>query len=390
MNTNPKNQSARVFATLYTLESTIRALVSSIVPITAYELLKDEQKVSVLYTYVSIASLMGTLLVPMLIGWIARRRVYSLGVVGFALASFAFATHTLEGQVAGMFLRVVANSCVSIVLSLYIMDNVPKTQLVRSESLRMASSTFAWTLGPVTGGWLYTTYGLWAVHGTAIFVAALLFCLFWYFRLGDNASIKPAKQPPINPLKNFVRFFRQPRLRLAWLIAFARSSFWTTYFVYGPILMVATGQGKLAGGLFLSIGNIMLFSTILWARVAKRIGLRRAITICFTGLTCFLIAAGTTGDKYPLVTALFLIFGTIFGSALDGIGSTPYLRSVKGRERPAMTSVYRTFLDFSDLLPSLVYSVVLTFFGFGSIFYALACLTGVAAIVVWRYLPKAM
>ena len=43
-----KAKSAYVFALLYTLESTIRALVSSIIPITAYELLKDEQRVSVL------------------------------------------------------------------------------------------------------------------------------------------------------------------------------------------------------------------------------------------------------------------------------------------------------------------------------------------------------
>ena len=65
---------ALVFASLYTLESTIRALIASVIPITAYELLQSEQRVSVLYTIVSVVSLCGTLLVPMLIGWIARRR----------------------------------------------------------------------------------------------------------------------------------------------------------------------------------------------------------------------------------------------------------------------------------------------------------------------------
>ena len=59
-------------------------------------------------------------------------------------------------------------------------------------------------------------------------------------------------------------------------------------------------------------------------------------------------------------------------------------------ERAEMTSVYRTFLDFSDLLPQLAFSVVLLFFGFGSIFVTMAVLTGIAAFLTWRYLPKSM
>ncbi len=381
---------ALVFASLYTLESTIRALVASVIPITAYELLQSEQRVSVLYTLVSIVSLCGTLMVPMLIGWIARRRVYSLGVIGFALGSILMATYTIEGLGVGMAMRVVANSCVSVVLSLYIMDTIPKTELVGAESVRLTMSTFAWVIGPTAGSWIYANYGLIAVHGTAVAVAVILFGLFWYYRLGEGAVIHPAKQPPANPLKNLHRFFSQPRLRLAWLIAFSRSSFWTTYFVYGPILLVASGQGKMAGGLFLSAGNIMLLTTIFWARASKKVGLRRLISLCFAALTLFLLAAGYTGSDCPLVTIGILLAATVFGAALDGMGSTPFLRSVKTRERPAMTSVYRTFLDFSDLVPQLIFSVVLLYFGLGSIFVVLACLTGAAAFLTWRHLPKAM
>jgi predicted MFS family arabinose efflux permease len=381
---------AWVFSTLYTLESSIRGLVASVIPITAYELLQDEQKVSVLYFTVSLVSLFGTLMVPMLIGMIARRRVYSLGVIFFALASVLMATATIGGLGVGMSLRVVANSCVSVVLALYIMDSIPKTELVRAESLRMSLSTSAWVIGPALGGWIYATFGLVAIHAVTVGVAALLLSLFWYFRLGEGAVIAAAKSPPANPFKNLHRFFSQPRLRLAWLIAFARSAFWTTYFVYGPILLVAAGMGKMSGGLFLSAGNVMLLTTVLWARAAKKSGLRLLITLCFVALTVVLVAAGYTGDTWPMATAVILLVATIFGSALDGMGSTPFLRAVKGRERPAMTSVYRTFLDFSDLVPQAIFSIVLIWFGFGSIFIVLAVLTGVTSILTWRYLPKSM
>ncbi len=55
-----------------------------------------------------------------------------------------------------------------------------------------------------------------------------------------------------------------------------------------------------------------------------------------------------------------------------------------------MTAVYRTYLDLSDLLPPLVYSIVLVFFGLGAVFATLGVFTAICGVVVWRYLPKAM
>ena len=54
--------------------------------------------------------------------------------------------------------------------------------------------------------------------------------------------------------------------------------------------------------------------------------------------------------------------GELFAIALDALGSTAFLRAVHAYERPQMSAVYRTYLDLSELLPPLVYSVVLAFF----------------------------
>ena len=386
----PRAKGAGVFALLYTLESCARGLVSSVIPITAYELLKDEQGVSVLYTIVSLIGLCTSLMIPMLIARLSRRWVYTLGGASLAFGAVALATFTIPGQMVGMLSRVFGSSCLSIALSLYIMDHVPKEQLVRAESMRMASSTLAWTMGPFTGVWLYQTFGLWAASAAASGFSFALLGVFWYFRLSDGTPIRPAKSPPANPLVNLHRFFSQPRLRLAWFIAFARSSYWAMFFVYGPILMVATGQGKLAGGLFASLGNVMLVSGLLWAKAAYRFSLRRSIGTCFAIAGLLLVAASVTGTTYPLVTAAFLLLGTVFAAGLDAIGSTPFLRAVKARERPAMASVYRTYIDFSDLLPSFVYSIVLGLFGLGSVFASLSVLMFVSAFLVWRHLPRTM
>lgn len=248
----------------------------------------------------------------------------------------------------------------------------------------------AWTGGPTLGVLLYTHYGIVVAHGVVVVFAVTLLAMFWYFRLGDNPLIRPGKSRAVNPLKNIGRFVAQPRLRLAWIIAFGRSCFWTTFFVYGPILMVVTGEGKLAGGLLVSAGNALLFTAILWGRAGKRFGARNVISASFFAMTATLFAAGLSGENLPLLAACFLLCSAVFAVALDALGSTPFMRSVRAYERPQMTAVYRTYLDFSELIPPLVYSIMLAFFGLGAVFATLGVFAAICGFLTWRYLPKAM
>lgn len=381
---------ARTFALLYAVESFARASVASVIPIQAYHLLNDKQAVSLLYTAVALAGLSVTLFMPVLILRFARRRVYTAGVLGLALGSVLFLTDTLPGQMAGMLLRVMGASALSITLNLYIMDHIAKTRFIEAESLRMAFSTLAWTGGPTVGVLLYTHFGLWAAHGVVVVFCALLLAMFWYFRMSDDKAIRPGPTRPSNPLANIGRFVRQPRLRLAWLIAFGRSCFWTTFFVYGPILMVATGQGSLAGGLLVSAGNLLLFFAILWGKAGQRFGARATMAFAFFAMTGTLAIAASFGERVPLAAGAFLLATAFFAVALDSLGSTAFMRAVRVHERPQMSAVYRTYLDLSELLPPLVYSVVLAFTGLGGVFATLGLFLAFCGALTWRYLPKGL
>lgn len=381
---------AGTFALLYALESIARASISSVIPIQAYDLLRNEQHVSMLYTVVALLGLSATLFMPLAIARFARRFVYTAGVAALMAGSLAFLVDTLPAQMAGMLLRVIGASALSITLNLYIMDHIRKTEFVAAESARMAWSTLGWTAGPTLGVFLYSRYGLFAAHAVVLVSATVLLALFWYFRLSDNAAIRPGKVRAANPLANIGRFVRQPRLRLAWLIAFGRSCFWTTFFVYGPILMVATGEGELAGGLLVSAGNALLFTALVWGRAGKRFGARNVMAGAFMVLAAMLFFAGLAGEAAPRLAAGFLLASAFFAIALDALGSTAYMRAVRAYERPQMTAVYRTYLDLSELLPPLAYSVVLAFFGLGAVFVTLSLFCAICGAVTLRYLPKSM
>jgi hypothetical protein len=124
--------------------------------------------------------------------------------------------------------------------------------------------------------------------------------------------------------------------------------------------------------------------------MAERFGLRMTIAFSFAAMTAMLVLAGAAGEAFPLWSAAFLLACTFFTISLDALGSAAYLRAVRAYDRPQMTAVYRTYLDLSDLLPPLVYSIVLAFFGLGAVFTTLAVFCVVCGWLSWRYLPKSM
>jgi MFS family permease len=381
---------AFAFALLFAVESVSRATIVSVVPIQAYDILQDDQRVSFFYFVVGSIGMCATLSAPTLFQRLPRRFVYTLGALFLTVAMASFATHTLAGQAGGMFLRILGSSTLSIALNLYIMEYIPKHGLVRSESLRLTLATFAWTLGPSLGVWLYVRFGVWAPFLWSAAWTIILIALFWFLRLSGSTAIRPGKARPANPIANIRRFVGQPRLRLAWLIAFGRSCYWVTFYIYAPILMVATGQGKLAGGIVVSLGNAVLILAIWWGRLGVRIGVRPVVVLAFACAAASALLAGFAGEGHPWGAALFLLAGTIFAVALDAVGSTPFLRAVHAYERPQMNAVYRTYLDLSELLPAFVYSIILAFTGLGGVFIALGLFCAACGWLSWRYLPRSM
>ena len=90
------------------------------------------------------------------------------------------------------------------------------------------------------------------------------------------------------------------------------------------------------------------------------------------------------------MAGLFLLCGSVATSALDGVGGIPFLRAVRAHERPQMAGVYRTYIDFSDLIPSLIYSFALLYFPLGTVFIILALGLAAVGVVSWAYLPRSL
>ena len=249
-------------------------------------------------------------------------------------------------------------------------------------------SAGSWTLGPALGIYLYRSVG----HGMAELVSATaataLLCYFWYLRMQENPAVAAATRPAPSPFGSIRRFISQPRLRLGWFIPFSRSCWWSMFFVYPSIYMVQSGKGEMAGAFLLSAGNAVLFGGSFIGRLARRRGIRRLIVGAFLGAGAVTILAALV-YPWPWAAAGLLLAGALCVMVLDGLGNIPFLRAVRPFERPQMATVFRTYIDLSDLLPAALYSLLLTFFDIRAVFFAAGLWMLVSAAVA-RHLPRSM
>ena len=161
-------------------------------------------------------------------------------------------------------------------------------------------------VGPWFGVYLQHTLTFAAPFGIAAGAALILLILFWSLRLGENAALTSMRRLPLNPARYLRRFFAQPRLRLAWTLAAARSSWWSMFHVYAPIFAVTSGLAAEAGGIVVSIGTGWIWLVPFWGSVGRRFGLRRLLQAGY-------VVAG-------VLSICALAFGTPWLGALAYVG----------------------------------------------------------------------
>lgn len=379
---------ASVFAAMFAVESFARALLSTVITLQALALLGNARDVSLLFTLVGVVGLGASFTIPLLIHRIRRRWTYTLGALLLVVAPLLLGFVTVTGQMMGMLVRVFATACLNITTSLYIMQHISKREFTTAEPRRLQYSALAWASGPALGVALYEKLGPQWAYGLSALGALSLLALFWVLRLTDNPAVDPAVRPPPLPHHSVKRFLAQPRLRLAWLISFGRSTWWVFFFVYVPVTLLQSGLGPLAIAMVISAGNGLLFLTPLVGRLGNRYGVARVLTYAYILVGIATLAAAPFLHAPGVVICLVLVAG-LGCIALDALGNIPFLRLVRPRERAEMTTVFRTYLDVSELLPPAVYALVLTRFDLPAVFVIQgAIMLGVAGWV--RYLPRGM
>lgn len=354
---NLERDRAGTFVTLFTFEAIARALMLTIVPLEAYRLVGSAFWVSIIYFATSGIGLVVSIFLPTIIHRITRRWALTIGCLCYIGAAIAYAIGEMATVIAGLTLQVLGVAMLEIVMNLYVLDHVPRKELNSFEPRRMLYAGLAFVICPWAGVYLQIQ-----VPGLTFIcvglAAALFLAYFWYLRLGADETIRAATGPPPRPIRYIPRFAQQKRLRLAWILAVGRSSWWIMYFVYLPIQAQSYGFSAEATGAIVSAGLAPLFLIRVWARIGKKYGMRPLLIYgyAFAGLATL---AAALVFSLPIASIVFILVAALFATVIDGAGNVPFLRAVHPHEREAMTSVYMTYRHSASLLTPGVFALVL-------------------------------
>lgn len=384
---NQLSQSTSVsLARLAALEGFSRSMLVGIVPLVAYQALGSKENVARVYLVAAIFTLFITLNFGTLERWLQRRWVLSLGCGFLMLAALSLWLANSTTLPLGIGLRSAAASLFSVSMSLYIMDYIGKRDLTRNESRRMQYSGAAWLAGPMLGTWLLNNDHSLLPFLLSAVSALLALGYFWTMRLGDNKVFVKAQSSASNPFVSVKHFAGQRRLRIAYGITLSRSCFWVALFIYGPIYVVESGLPTWFAGVLLSGVSALLFFSPLIRAFSERIGIRQLVVsgLVLTGGS--LAALGLIGEAQPF-GVVFWVTGALGGVLLDVLGNIPFMRMVRPRERTAMTTVFSTWREASELLTPAIVGIILLWLDFHYFFFVLAFMHFLSAASAAR-LPR--
>jgi MFS transporter, ACDE family, multidrug resistance protein len=371
-----------IFLGLFVVPGVAQSVLLTVVPLEALRLLGTARAVTLLYIAAGLAAVIGRLGIPLLVQSIQRRFVFSLGASLLVISAALLASGAPTTFACGLALSSFAFACIEVTSNLYVLDHIPRHALRHFEPARIFACAGPWTLGPWFGVYLQQRVTFVAPFAVAAVAAMALLVLFWRLRLTELA---PPRRTP-NPLRYVPRFFVQPRLRLAWGLAGARSAWWSTFYVFTPIFAVTSGLTAEAGGAIASIGTSWIFMVPLWGWVGRRYGLRRLLAAGYA-IAGVMTVATAASFHLPWIGAVTLVLAGFGAEVIDGAGNLLFLRAVHPYERSEMTTVFVSYRDIAQLGPPVVSAVLLSLFALPSVFAAAGVMM-IGSAMLTRHIPR--
>lgn len=372
-------------AGVYAVSIMARTTVMALIPVMAYHILGSAQHVSELYFAASLLGVAVSLVLPNLLSRLGRWPIFLSAAVGGVGSAMALASGTLPGIAAGLVLHVFMVLVFENVMSLYVLQYVPRRSLSAFEPRRVLLGGIAYGLGPLLGAWLTENVGtvspLALSAGCAILVPLSLIVLKPHSKTRVPASLTSVGRFDVR------LFLAQPRLRLAWLLAMLRASWWCMFIVYTPIFAVRYGLGASAGSFMISIGSALLVLAPFWRRVAERTGIRRLLLGAYAVSGIGTMATGFLADVSIWASVAMLLFSAFCMSAIDAMGNVPFLRAVRPHQRTALTPIYNTYRDIAQLAPAGLFAILLMILPLWSVFVMAGAFT-ILASGFCIYLPR--
>ncbi len=371
---------------IYGMNSASMAVLGSLVSLVGLAILDNDRVMLSLSLFIAaFLSLPIVLYTGSLISLLTRKYVFTIGVVIAIAGNFLFMIDLPWSFIAANTCRMVGAGLMMMCISLYTMDFIPRKKLASAESRKIMFAGLAWLIFPFLGTWIWVNVDPRAPFILSIILVSILISVFWWLRISEAENIRPPDAKYLNFIRNVRTYFANPHMRVAYLIAVARSSSWVVFFSYGPIYLQDAGIATQWIGLFMGgIMSVLLFSGR-FSHFAQMIGIRKTILFSFMLAGSSMIILGLLPE--PTIWGLLLLLLASLGfDMLDIIGNIPFMRMVSPKVRVEMTSVFSTWREMSFVVTPGLATLILIFTDISGLFVILGVALFIAGLLT-RTMP---
>ena len=365
-----RTPSGITLAGIYGLDNISRAVISSVLSINGLELFGSAYGLSISLFISSIVCIPIILSAGFLIAAFSRKVLFSVSCIVALFSVPLFLLNTTQGFIFANIFRMSSAGIIMLCISLYTMDFISKNQLANAESRKILMAGVAYVIFPGVGTWSYVNVGQEAPFLISGVFIVLLGLTFWFLRIKEAGQIERPKSKHLSIKKNLLSYFRNPHMRVAYLIAVTRSSAWVIFFIYGPVYLISLGvETQYVGFIMGAIISILFFSSS-FALLATYLGIRQTIFYSFllSGI-CFVFVGSLSPNI--ILGILLLVIATLGIDMLDIIGNIPFMRMVTPKVRTEMTTVFSTWREFSLVLAPGASAIILLVFSISGVFTVL-------------------
>ncbi|MFT5116013.1 MAG: ACDE family multidrug resistance protein [Kiritimatiellia bacterium] len=373
-------------AFLYFLAASAKTILLSLIPLGALHHYGSAQSVSVLYFVISVVGLFTSILIPRLIRNSGASGAIYMGSGAMIIAALLMLTGLKWHFAIGMALHMYGSLAMEIGLTLILLQRIPRESMAAFEPTRVIFQATSYMTGPWIGVALFRNFDNALPFLISMSIAGFLVVSLFVMKLHRYGTGEPTSSSTHSPFESVKHFVSQPRLRLSWFITLGRTAWWNVFFIYTPIYAVTTGLGEFAGAAIVSIGVAFVLSVHFWSWLGRKKGFRRMVITSFALSGISLVLLGLL-DVPPLIGGALLVLTALTATPLDAAGNLAFLKFVRRRERVAMTGVFQTNRDASQLIPPGIFAVALINFELPVIFLLTgAGMLGLSRLA--RHLPK--
>jgi MFS family permease len=373
------------FAGFFFIQNLPRGMLLSVIPLQALALTGNARDTSALLFAVSLGGVFAALIMPFVVKHLGARSTFLLSNAVMIFSAILMSFGTLAFFAVGIFFHIFSVASAEVVLSLYVMHKIPRKEITLFEPLRVLFSILALTIGPFLGVYLQSKIQIDLPYLLCAIFSLCAIVVFHRLRL-HQIKIITTKVTTTSPLSNLSRYFKQPRLRLAYGLALARSSWWSMFVIYTPIYAIESGLGELTGAALVSIGTAWTLSVPFWGWCARRYGVKIIVLGGYVFNSTMTMLVFLVSDL-PILAAGLLVVAALGATMLDGVGNVLFFRAVRSQDRSQMASVFVTYRDAAQLTTPGIYALLLNYFTLPIVFLTAS---GWMMTAAWfsRYVPK--